>query len=92
MNLCLPATDSVFRVALHGWDDDEGADSGAEDDANDDYNQDSPLIVGGDDDDALIGFTATHTASNIAPGSSVVHTTTSRDLRVTYRLAIHDSC
>jgi hypothetical protein len=80
---------SPFRVALHGWDDDEGPDSGAESLANGDFN-----AVGGPlgfpfnstPDDAIVGFSRTHLAADIPIGSSLIEQATSADLQVSYRL------
>jgi hypothetical protein len=71
-----------FRVALHGWDDDEGSDRGPELRANGDYNSD-----GSTPDDALIGFTRTHEATSIPIGSAVTEAVSSDDLQISYRIS-----
>lgn len=68
---CVRGFDTTFRVALHGWDDDDTFG------ANGDY---------GDDDDAIVGFTEKLDAATIPIGSPLVRTTSSHDLRVTYRV------
>jgi hypothetical protein len=76
--------DGAFRVALHGWDDDEGNDDGAEDEANGDYDQHGSFPGSANVDDALVGFSETLAVSDFPLGSARVRQTESSDLRVTY--------
>ena len=94
--MCVNTSDQTFRVALNGWDDDEGFDVGAEPLANGDFDQHgcSFFVPGLTPDDALIGFTDTLSARDIRIGSPVTRQTTSADMRVTYtvgRVADDDS-
>jgi hypothetical protein len=86
VRLC-PGSTGRLRVALHGWDDDEGGDSGAEDDANGDYNRDNSTP-----DDVLIGFTAEHSLSDVPFEGNATITKVSDDMEVTYRLTRTDGC
>ena len=83
LRLC-PGPTGRFRVALHGWDDDEGGDNGAEGAANGDYNQDNSTP-----DDVLTGFTAEHT---VPVAGSSTFTRVSKDMAVTYRLTRTAGC
>lgn len=86
VQLC-PESTGRFRVALHGWDDDEGGDNGSEDDANGDYNQDNSTP-----DDVLIGFTAEYSMTDVPDEGSVTVTKVSEDMEVTYRLTRTAGC
>ncbi len=80
VRLC-PEPTGRFRVALHGWDDDEGGDNGAEWAANGDYNRDNSTP-----DDVLIGFTAEHSLTDVPLAGSATFTKVSKDMEATYRL------
>jgi hypothetical protein len=86
VQLC-PGPTGRFRVALHGWDDDEGGDNGPEVFANGDYNQDNSTP-----DDVLIGFTAEHSMTDVPPQGSATFTKVSEDMAVTYRLTRTVGC
>lgn len=86
VQLCPRAT-GRFRVALHGWDDDEGGDNGAEGDANGDYNQDNSTP-----DDVITGFTAAHSMADVPLEGSATFTTVSGDMEVIYRLNRSTAC
>ena len=86
LRIC-PGSTGRFRVALHGWDDDEGLDFGAEPAANGDYNQHN-----GNPDDVLNGFTAEHTLAGVPGTGSLSVTRTSKDMSVTYRLTRTTGC
>ncbi len=86
VRLC-PGPTGRFRVALHGWDDDEGGDNGPEVAANGDYNQDNSTP-----DDVLIGFTAEHTMTDVPLQGSATVTGVSDDTEVTYRLTRTAGC
>jgi hypothetical protein len=82
VEMCVHASDPTFRVALHGWDDDD------DDGPNGDFNQDVDLIDRPNSDDAVIGFSATHAPP--ALGAATTHYTTSNDsndLRIAYTVA-----
>ena len=85
VRLC-PGPTGRFRVALHGWDDDEGGDNGAEGAANGDYNQDNSTP-----DDVLTGFTAEH-STDVPVAGSATFTRVSKDMAVTYRLTRTAGC
>jgi len=84
LTLCVHADDPTFRVALHGWDDDDGPDNGADPFANGDFNQHGASPGGANVDDALVGFSETLSALDLPIGSAVSRQTTSDDLRVAY--------
>jgi hypothetical protein len=86
VRLC-PGRTGRFRVALHGWDDDEGGDNGAEGAANGDYNQDNSTP-----DDVLTGFTAEHSMTSVPLAASATVTKVSNDMEVTYRLTRTAGC
>jgi hypothetical protein len=86
VRLC-PGPTGLFRVALHGWDDDEGGDNGAEEDANGDYNQDNSTP-----DDVLVGFTHRYSMTDVPLEGSATVTTVSDDTEVTYRLTRTVGC
>jgi hypothetical protein len=69
---CVGTSDGTFRVALHGWDDDEGNDDGAEDDANGDFDQHGSSPGSANVDDALLGLSATLRAADFPIGSVTV--------------------
>jgi hypothetical protein len=77
VTMCVAADRPDFRVALHGWDDDDDNDSG-----NGDFEQHDS-----EPDDALVGFTATHSVADIPIGSSIPYTTSDGDLYVSYELS-----
>jgi hypothetical protein len=77
---CVGRSDHTFRVALHGWDDDDGFL------ANGDFEDHRPSIGDEDEDDPIVGFTETLDASTIPLSGSVTRQTTSSDLRVTYHV------
>ena len=72
---CVGRSDRTFRVALHGWDDDDFFG------ANGDFEQHN---VTNNEDDPIIGFTETLRATDVPIGGSLVRNTVSSDLRVTY--------
>jgi len=75
VEMCVHASNPGFRIALHGWDDDDGS--------NGDFNQDD------NSDDAVIGFSATHTPPALG-APPIPHVTTaddSDDLRISYTIA-----
>jgi hypothetical protein len=86
VRLC-PGPTGRFRVALHGWDDDEGNDDGRERAANGDYNRDNSTP-----DDVLTGFTAEHSIADVPLAGSATRTEVSKDMVVTYRLARTAGC
>ena len=71
MTQCVSRSDSTFRAALHGWEDDGGAG---------DFGDNS-----GNEDDALVGFSATLSA-DLAIGASDPHHATSTNLDVGYHV------
>ncbi|MGE3455174.1 MAG: hypothetical protein AB7O24_08705, partial [Kofleriaceae bacterium] len=75
---CVGRSDHTFRVALHGWDDD---DSG-----NGEFEQHGTSPGDANVDDPMVGFTESLDATTIPLGGSIVREKTSRDLRVTYRV------
>ncbi|MGE0869598.1 MAG: hypothetical protein AB7P03_13615 [Kofleriaceae bacterium] len=75
---CVGRADHTFRVALHGWDDD--------DDGNGELEQHGSSPGDANVDDPIVGFTATIDATTIPIGGSIVRETLSRDLRVTYHV------
>ncbi len=86
VRLC-PGPTGRFRVALHGWDDDEGSDNGLEVAANGDYNRDNSTP-----DDVLTGFTAEHSLTDVPLTGSATVTKVSKDMVVTYRLRRTAGC
>jgi hypothetical protein len=84
VSLCVHADDPTFRVALHGWDDDDGADNGPDPFANGDFNQHGSHPGSANVDDALVGFSETLSSLDIPLASSITRQATSNDLSVTY--------
>ena len=82
---CVARTDRTFRVALHGWDDDDLDIHGLEV-GNGDFNQHGVSPGSANVDDAIIGFTETLRATDVPIGGSLVRNTTSSDMRVTYHV------
>jgi hypothetical protein len=83
-----PGPTGRFRVALHGWDDDEGGDAG-KGAGNGDYNRDNSTP-----DDVLTGFTDEHSITDVPPAGQghVIRTKVSEDMVVTYRLTRTVGC
>jgi hypothetical protein len=81
-----PGPTGRFRVALHGWDDDEGGDAG-KGAGNGDYNRDNSTP-----DDVLTGFTDEHSITDVPPAGHVIRTKVSEDMVVTYRLTRTVGC
>lgn len=87
---CVGTSDGTFRIALHGWDDDEGNDDGAEDEANGDFDQHGSFPGSANVDDALVGLSATLVAADFPIGTTKVLQTApakpgeTRHLQVTY--------
>ena len=73
--------DGKFRVALHGWDDDD-------DDANGDFDENGTSPGGANVDDAIIGFTETIGVSNssLPVGGRLDREKISNDLIVKYHV------
>ncbi|HEY6561404.1 MAG TPA: hypothetical protein VI072_29225 [Polyangiaceae bacterium] len=84
---CVGSSDGTFRVALHGWDDDDGPDNGPDPLANGDFNQHGASPGSANVDDALVGFSETLTARDVPIGSAITRQTTSGDMRVTYSVS-----
>ena len=77
LSMCVPPDNPTFRVALHGWDDDDGVDIGPNPLADGDFES---------HDDAMIGFSATEFSNAIPVNTLVRRHVESGDMRVTYSM------